>query len=158
MLDEEVPFLERAGIEQQFEPLARGELALGVLLRDAALAAARPRGRALLFELPQDVMHRALQGPKRTVGNITSGLRAPASCAEKRQEARRGGDVVAQYGAPPHLLRILAPLLDLEALVELVPRQRPARLSSRRSASASATTTEPHEAVARLSAASAQAS
>ena len=57
MLDEHVPFLEGIGIEQQFDALARGQLALGVLRVDAALAAAGARRRALLFELLQDFLH-----------------------------------------------------------------------------------------------------
>ena len=35
MLDEHVVFLEGIGVEQDFQPLARGELALGVLRLDA---------------------------------------------------------------------------------------------------------------------------
>jgi hypothetical protein len=46
VLDEHVPFLERAFVEQDLEPLARGELALGVLRLDASLAAAFSRARA----------------------------------------------------------------------------------------------------------------
>ena len=57
MLDEHVPFLEGAGVEQQLDALAGGELALGVLGVDAALAAAGPRRRALLFELAEDFLH-----------------------------------------------------------------------------------------------------
>jgi hypothetical protein len=43
MLDEHVEFLERIVVEQKFDALARGELALGVLRRDALLAAADSR-------------------------------------------------------------------------------------------------------------------
>ena len=57
MLDEHVPFLERALVEQQLEPLARGELALAVLRGDALLAAAEAGPGALLLELLQDVGH-----------------------------------------------------------------------------------------------------
>ena len=47
VLDEHVPFLEGAGIEQQLEPLARGELALGVLrLRRGARRRRRAPPRA----------------------------------------------------------------------------------------------------------------
>ena len=49
VLDEHVPFLEGTGVEQHFEPLARGQLALGVLRLDAALAAAGAGRRALFF-------------------------------------------------------------------------------------------------------------
>jgi hypothetical protein len=48
VLDEHVPFLEAAFVEQQLEALARGELALGVLGGDALLAAAR-RAAARFF-------------------------------------------------------------------------------------------------------------
>jgi hypothetical protein len=51
VLDEHVPFLERAFVEQQLEPLARGELALAVLRGDALLAAAPGARGALGFEL-----------------------------------------------------------------------------------------------------------
>ena len=46
MLDEHVPLFEGVGIEQQFDALARGQLALGVLGLDAALAAAQSRAAA----------------------------------------------------------------------------------------------------------------
>ena len=59
VLDEHVPFLERIGVEQQLDALARGELALGVLGVDALLAAAEPGAGALLFELFDDVVHEA---------------------------------------------------------------------------------------------------
>jgi hypothetical protein len=47
VLDEHVPFLERAFVEQQLQPLAGGELALLVLRIDALLAAAQASGGAL---------------------------------------------------------------------------------------------------------------
>ena len=59
VLDEHVPFLEGAGIEQQLQPLARGELALGVLLLDALLAAALARRFALFLQPPQYLAHDA---------------------------------------------------------------------------------------------------
>ena len=49
VLDKHVPFLEGAGIEQYFEPLARGQLAAGVLRLDAPdTAAERGPPRACL--------------------------------------------------------------------------------------------------------------
>jgi hypothetical protein len=42
VLDEHVPFFEGAFVEQQFQPLARRQLALGMLRLDALLAAAQP--------------------------------------------------------------------------------------------------------------------
>ena len=41
VLDEHVPLFESAFVEQQFEPLARRQLALGVLRGDALVAAAQ---------------------------------------------------------------------------------------------------------------------
>jgi hypothetical protein len=57
VLDEHVPFLEGAFVEQQFEPLARGELALLVLRVDALLATAQAGLGALFFEHLLDVVH-----------------------------------------------------------------------------------------------------
>jgi hypothetical protein len=52
VLDEHVDLLERAGIEEQLDALARAELALLVLLVDARLAAAElGLGDLLLQEL-----------------------------------------------------------------------------------------------------------
>ena len=48
MLDEHVEFLERAFVEQDLEPLARGQPALGVLRVDPLLSAAEPRLGAAL--------------------------------------------------------------------------------------------------------------
>ena len=50
MLGEHIQLLERASVQQQVEPLARGELALLVLRLDALLPAAEQR---LLFALAQ---------------------------------------------------------------------------------------------------------
>ena len=57
MLDEHVVFLERAGIEQRIDALARRQLALGVLRLDAALAAAQARRRATALKLFQHLLH-----------------------------------------------------------------------------------------------------
>ena len=51
VLDVHVIFFEAALIEQHLEPLARGELALGVLRVDPLLAAAEPRLRSLRLKL-----------------------------------------------------------------------------------------------------------
>ena len=61
VLDEHVEFLERVVIEQEFDALARGELALGVLRRDALLAAAEAGAVAAGVEAGEDVLH--LQSP-----------------------------------------------------------------------------------------------
>src|SRR5574337_794227 len=60
MLDEHVPFLEAALVEQQLDALARGELAPGMLRVDALLAAAKPRLGALVLELLNDLLHDVL--------------------------------------------------------------------------------------------------
>ena len=57
MLDEHVEFLERAVIEQKFDSLARRELALGVLGRDALVAPAQPGAFAAGVEAGEDVFH-----------------------------------------------------------------------------------------------------
>mmetsp|Transcript_5902 Transcript_5902/g.14528 ORF Transcript_5902/g.14528 Transcript_5902/m.14528 type:complete len:493 (-) Transcript_5902:134-1612(-) len=63
VLDEHVPLLEAAFVEQQLQPLAGGQLALGMLGGDALLATAEPRQGALGFKCLQDVLHGA--GPRR---------------------------------------------------------------------------------------------
>ena len=57
VLDEHVPFLERAFVEQQLDALARRQLALFVLGVDALLPAAQAREFALSFQLFNDVVH-----------------------------------------------------------------------------------------------------
>ncbi len=57
VLDEHVPFLEGAVVQQQFDALARGELAFLVLRLDALRAAALAGLLALFLQLFQDVLH-----------------------------------------------------------------------------------------------------
>ena len=57
VLDEHVELLERALVEQELDPLARGELAALVLRLDARLAAAGAGLGAALFQLVEDVLH-----------------------------------------------------------------------------------------------------
>src|SRR5208282_1373804 len=57
VLDEHVPFLEGTRVEQQLEPLARGELAAAVLGLDAASAATGPRRRSLIFQAAENIVH-----------------------------------------------------------------------------------------------------
>jgi len=59
VLDEHVPLFEGAFVEQEFEPLAGGQLALGVLAVDALLPTAEAGLGALGFEHLLDVMHGA---------------------------------------------------------------------------------------------------
>ena len=57
VLDEHVELLERVLVHQQFDALARGQLAALVLRIDARLPAAEPRIGAPHFQLFQDVFH-----------------------------------------------------------------------------------------------------
>jgi len=57
VLDEHVPLFEGAFVQQQLQPLARGELALVVLGVDALLPTAQAGQLALGFELFEDVVH-----------------------------------------------------------------------------------------------------
>jgi hypothetical protein len=57
MLDEHVPLLEGAFVEQNLDALAGGELALLVLRLDPARAAAGAGPFALFLELADDVLH-----------------------------------------------------------------------------------------------------
>ena len=57
MGDEHVELLKGALVEQQLDPLARGQLALGVLRVDPLLAAAQPGLGAALFEFLENVFH-----------------------------------------------------------------------------------------------------
>ena len=57
VLDEHVPLLEAALVEQQLDALAGGELALGVVGVDALAPAAEAGGGALLLELLQNLLH-----------------------------------------------------------------------------------------------------
>ncbi len=62
MLDEHVPFFEGAGIEQEVETFARGELALGVLRLHPLAAAASAGGGALLLEAAENILHQRSLG------------------------------------------------------------------------------------------------
>ncbi|MPN33676.1 hypothetical protein SDC9_181167 [bioreactor metagenome] len=57
MLLEHVPLFEAAVIEEQFDALARGELALGVLGVDTLLAATEAGLGTLLVQLANDLLH-----------------------------------------------------------------------------------------------------
>ena len=57
VLDKHVPLFKAACVEQQFEPLARGQLALFVLGINAFLAATQASQLALGFELFKNVVH-----------------------------------------------------------------------------------------------------
>ena len=57
MFDEHIEFLKRLLIEQNVEALARGQLALGVLRGDPAVAAPRLGLIPALFEFFEDLLH-----------------------------------------------------------------------------------------------------
>ena len=57
MLDEHIPFLEGIGVEQNFEPLARGELTAAVLGVDAADPTTHPGRRPFFFEPTENFVH-----------------------------------------------------------------------------------------------------
>ena len=54
---EHVVFFEAALIEQQFDALTRGQLALGVLTVDPALTSAKARGVAAAFKFGEHIGH-----------------------------------------------------------------------------------------------------
>ena len=89
VLDEHVPFLERAFVEQQLEPFARAQLALGVLGGDALLATAEPRPGALFLEHLLDVVHgvSAVSGVRGRCRSARA-VRAPRSTAAARRAPR----------------------------------------------------------------------
>ena len=55
--DQLVQLFKSAFVEQQFDALAGGELALGVLRGNPLRATAQAGGRSLLLELANDVVH-----------------------------------------------------------------------------------------------------
>ena len=59
VLDEHVGLLEGALVQQDVDPLARGQLALGVLAGDAGFAATEAGTGAAGFELVEDGLHTA---------------------------------------------------------------------------------------------------
>ena len=80
VFDEHVELLEGAFVEQEVDALARGQLALGVLGRDALLAPARARRGALGFKGGDDVFHGWLPLVEPGLGN-----RRPAPhCGQRR--------------------------------------------------------------------------
>ena len=68
VLDEHVEFLERAVIEQKVDALARGELALGVLRRNALLSAAEARAGAAAVQPGEHLFQR--RAPVRVRGGV----------------------------------------------------------------------------------------
>ncbi len=63
MLDEHVAFLERVLVEQQIDPLARRQLAAGMLSPDAPLATTLPCALALGLKLVENILHQPAPPP-----------------------------------------------------------------------------------------------
>src|SRR5262249_1985808 len=109
VLDKHVELLERALVEQEFKPLARGELATLVLRLDAVFPAARARLRAARFELFENVLHCASNPASGTPWKFLSccpaGANAPgmridgrASCFGVRLRRGAGARVSCRWG------------------------------------------------------------
>jgi hypothetical protein len=81
MLDEHVIFFEAAGIEQDRQPLASGQPALGVLRRDPLLAAAAPRQLAPRLELLDRGCHLAARPHLIQAGPVLPRARQPVNRA-----------------------------------------------------------------------------
>ncbi len=75
MGDEHVELLERPFVQQQFDPLARGQLPPGVLGIDTTLATALSRRGATRLEFRQNVFHRLLPGSRRSAHHSGEGPR-----------------------------------------------------------------------------------
>ena len=88
VLDEHVELLERALVHQEFDALARGQLAALVLRLDAGLAAAVAGARAPLFELLQNVFHVRLYPPGVTWRNASM-HQYRVRCQKARQRRSR---------------------------------------------------------------------
>src|SRR6202011_5818479 len=97
VFDEHVELLERALVEQQFESLARRELAALVLRLDTALAAAHARVGAPRLELFENVLHRASNPASRVPQQIP--IMAPG-------RRKRAGDACAGGRACPFGVRL----------------------------------------------------
>jgi hypothetical protein len=89
--DERVELDEGSGIEQQLEPLARGQLPFGVLLFDALLSAAEPRLR------PQRVQSLDLRLVVGHAGLRSGVRRTPGRALANRSAARTARGRVDRY-------------------------------------------------------------
>ena len=89
VLDEHVPFLERAGVEQHLDPLARGQAALRVLRRDTGRSPALPGRVALRLEGLDDVRHAGASFDDRT------GRRNPFALRGDSDRPKRCGGIRA---------------------------------------------------------------
>nr|ART36136.1 B292 [uncultured bacterium] len=86
VLDVHVELFEAARIEQDFETLAGGEAALGVLRVDADLSAAQLRGIAAAFEFGKHLLHRQVP---RSVCRFVTALSGVARRCHARGECGR---------------------------------------------------------------------
>ncbi len=136
VLDEHVPFFEGIGVEQELDAFARGEAALGVLGLDPALAAAGPRRRASpptgegfpASTIPQKPWRQADRPFLCRRCEIPLAERLSAVPVANRSRNRLAATISALLGGPALLgLRIGAPALGLEELVQLGGLGRPPR-------------------------------
>ena len=93
MLDEHIVLLEAAFVEKERNPLAGGQLALGVLGLDAFLPAAEPGLRPPLDQL-LDVV--CLNAHGRMVKNHTKIVNLPKEDKKNRRGCKRSGDFFSQ--------------------------------------------------------------
>jgi hypothetical protein len=99
VLDEHVPFLEGAFVQQQFEPFARGQLALGVLRVDALLPTAQAGLGALALELFDDVVHGVLSPRSMAASGRAGGVAATeAARRPARTSSVSAGSCLAHGG------------------------------------------------------------
>jgi len=75
--DEHVVFFETALIQQQLDPLARRQLALGMLTVDPLLAPAKAGLLAAMLKLLQDVLH--LSSPSGPFSGVLACIRPSVS-------------------------------------------------------------------------------
>ena len=118
MFDEHVELLERIAVEQQFDALAGGELAFGVLGVDAPLPAAEPRLLAAFVQAGENVFHRA------------SPLKSRAAIARARNgRNRQGAASVGSICAAPGTAGVRPPVAgETPAVPGALPRGTPAGL------------------------------
>jgi hypothetical protein len=103
VFDEHVIFFEAAGIEQDAEPLAGGQPALGVLRRDALRPAPLPRGLAALLEFLDRGCHSADRPHLGDARAVLSRAAQPVNRAARRmlQRSNDGNGLTSTTLAEP---------------------------------------------------------
>ena len=99
VFDEHVELLEAAGIEQKFDAFARGQLAAGMLGRDARLAAAGLCQRPARFQFGNNIFHgtRDCGAAEQSVKPATG---APAAAAMVHFRGQAPGPLLGLASAP----------------------------------------------------------